>query len=76
MKSNLGLRGLLFLGMTLWGLFLLSVGAQTPPLPQTPELLGVRPGVTTLDGLKQIPAFQKLFRSTLRRIRPCRLQYA
>ncbi|MBO7724839.1 MAG: hypothetical protein J6S40_00065 [Thermoguttaceae bacterium] len=60
MKSNLGLRGLLFLGMTLWGLFLLSVGAQTPPLPQTPELLGVRPGVTTLDGLKQIPAFQKI----------------
>ena len=60
MKSIFGLRGSLLLGMTLWGCFVLAAGAQTPRLPETPQLLGVRPGVTTLEALKQIPAFQKV----------------
>ncbi|MBO7707709.1 MAG: hypothetical protein J6S42_03420 [Thermoguttaceae bacterium] len=60
MKSNFGLRGSLVLGIALWGLFVLAAGAQTPSLPEAPALLGVKPGVTTLEGLKQIPAFQKV----------------
>ena len=60
MKSILGWRGFLFLGITLWGCFVLSAGAQMPRLPETPELMGIRPGATTLDDLKQIPAFRKV----------------
>ena len=60
MRSIFGLCGSLFLGMTLWGLFVLAVGAQAPRTPEAPQLLGVRPGVTTLEALRQIPAFQKV----------------
>ena len=60
MKSILGWRGFLFLGITLWGCIVLSAGAQAPRLPESPELMGIRPGATTLDDLKQIPAFRKV----------------
>ncbi|MGI5832369.1 MAG: tetratricopeptide repeat protein [Thermoguttaceae bacterium] len=64
MKSKLDLRGSLLWGITLWGILSLSVPlsgrAQEVNLPPPPELMGVRPGVTTLDELGRNPAFGKL----------------
>ncbi len=60
MKSILGLRGALFWGITVCGLFVLAAGAQPPSLPGAPELMGVKPGITSLEDLKLNPMFGKV----------------
>ena len=57
MKSIAGLCVSLLWGMVLGGFSVLGIFAQESSLPAAPELLGVRPGKTTLDELQQNPVF-------------------
>ena len=57
MKSIAGRHISLLWGIILWGFFPLIAAAQDAPFPPAPELMGVRPGQTTLADLRQNPAF-------------------
>ena len=57
MKSIAGRYASLLWGMILWGFFPLAAAAQEATFPPAPELMGIKPGKTTLDDLRQNPVF-------------------